>query len=171
MRITATRLSWIASCLLAALPPALGADDLPPGLLACRAEQDDAKRLACYDGQVDAQARAPGAAADGAGSAPGAANAEERFGMEGELARDERERARAEGRELEELRSTVAAVASRADGSLTISLENGQVWTSRESDPGVSLKVGDPVRIRRRAMGSYVLNGRSSWSIRVKRVQ
>ena len=161
-----------AGCLLTMVAPLLAAQDLPPALLACRAEQDDAKRLACYDRHLDAQPR-PSAVAiqDAAPPADTVAAAQERFGMESELARSEREQAREVGRELDELHSTVAQLASRPDGTLIITLENGQVWAPREYHPTFSLKVGDPVRIRRGAVGSYVLNATSNRSTRVKRLR
>lgn len=162
----------VAGCLLAVLTPVVAARDLPPEFVACRTEPDDARRLACYDRHLDATIQSsPKPARVDAGSPAVTVAAAERFGLEGTIAQNERKQAREEGRELLELNSTVARLTSRPDGVLIITLENGQVWAPKESDPNVILRVGDPVRIRRGAMGSYVLNGRSNWSARVKRLQ
>lgn len=162
----------VTGLLLTLMAPVLAAQDLPPEFMACRTEPDAAKRLACYDRHLDATIQsAPEPAQTDAGSPAVTPAAEERFGLEGTLARSERQQAREEGRELLELSSTVTRLTSRADGVLVITLANGQVWAPKEFDPNVVLRVGDPVRIRRGAMGSYVLNGRSSWSTRVRRLQ
>src|SRR5688572_11642975 len=76
---------------------ALGAEDIAAAVNACRAEADDARRLACYDRAVgrangNAPAAAPAAAATAATApapAPAPAQTEDSFGRERQLAHEE----------------------------------------------------------------------------------
>ena len=106
-----------------------------------------------------------------AGPASPPATAEERFGYEGELARKEQEKLRKEGQELEELHSKAAGISKHLNGTLVITLENGQVWGQNAPESYFPLEIGDPVRIRPAAMGSFLLYGNSKRSIRVTRLR
>ncbi|MSQ91925.1 MAG: hypothetical protein EXR87_03185 [Gammaproteobacteria bacterium] len=148
----------LVAALSAVIAPGLAAQELPAALSACRAEQDDARRLACYDREVDRQVPPPAAA-------------EERFGYEGALARKEQDELRKEEPELAELHSKAAGISTRPNGTLVITLENGQVWRQNAPESYFPLKIGDPVRIRPAAMGSFLLFGNSRRSIRVTRLR
>ena len=59
--------------------------------------------------------------------------------------------------QVEELRARVIAVRLDAYGKPIVTLDNGQVWFQVDS-PVLKLNAGDEVRIRRAAMGSYLLS-------------
>ena len=59
--------------------------------------------------------------------------------------------------QMEELRARVTAVRLDAYGKPIITRDNGQVWLHVDL-PVLKLNAGDEVRIRRAAMGSYLLS-------------
>jgi hypothetical protein len=154
-----------------ALPAAAQADGTEAAMRACRAEADDAKRLACYDREADRIAALP--AESGAAVAPAtpAMTPEERFGRRGPIAREEKDKERAEARELGELKAAVTEIWTRSDGLMRITLDNGQVWSQNRADPFFRLKTGDVVKILPAALGSYLMSGPSKRSTRVSRIQ
>jgi hypothetical protein len=173
----------------AALSPASAAPAASAGeFLACAAEKDDARRLACFDA---AAARA-GTAADSpsgtataaptpaataatvatatAATATPALSQEERFGLRGDL-KEEKAKKAPELAELNELQAQVTQVATKPHGQLVLSLDNGQVWYEIQANTAIRVKVGDKVTIKAGALGSYSLvapNGRSSKVTRVR---
>jgi hypothetical protein len=169
-------LPWVAAMMAA--PAALAADDPGASLLACRAEPDDARRLACYDREVDrldAQA-APAAAVVAAPAATAAPAApaltpEERFGRTGAMTREEADRKEQESRELTELQATVTEIWTRADGLMVLTLDNGQIWKQVRPDSRFRLKAGEQVKIQPAALGSFLLSGPGKRSTRVSRVK
>lgn len=69
---------------------------------------------------------------------------------------------------IKELTAQVANVDENALGTVTLTLDNGQVW--RQTDGRLRAKVGQSVRIKRGGMGGYFLSvdgGRSVRAIRV----
>jgi hypothetical protein len=155
-------LPWVAAMMAA--PAALAADDPGATLRACRAEQDDAKRLACYDREVDRQdSQAPPAVP--------AATPEERFGRTGVMTREEADRKEQESRELTELQATVTEIWTRADGLMVLTLDNGQIWKQVRPDSRFRLKAGEKVKIQPAALGSFLLSGPTKRSTRVSRVK
>ena len=182
----------ITSLLLAvATWPASAAEDVGDALRACRAETDDARRLACYD-RVTGQARpqpaavaapktsaspppAPpkpaAASASPAAAAPAAATAEDKFGRERAMAAEEEKRKADESRELGELSAVVTDIDTRIDGLMTITLDNGQVWRQNTPDSKFRLKTGDHVRIQPGSLKSFIMSGPSKHSTRVTRVK
>lgn len=134
-----------------------GADN--SALSACRAVPDDAARLACYDVLADAP------------TAPAATppSPETLFGRDA-VQSDEIVRQAAGIDQLDELQLRV--VSARADplGKAVLAFDNGQVWAQLDSPPA-RIKPGEDVRIRRAALGSYLLlregGGRG---IRVRRI-
>jgi len=132
----------------ALVKPALAADDdLAHRIAACTHEQDDARRLACFD-----HAAVPKAAA-----AP-KLDATQAFGVHGsELARnrdDDKPQADAAPKRIS---ATVTAIEKRARGELVVTLDNGQVWAQKEIGAYFPLKVGDPVAILAGTLGSFRL--------------
>jgi hypothetical protein len=152
--------AWIAA-------PAL-AQDARERLMACRAETDDTRRLACYDREMGREQESASAAAD---PPPAPASAEERFGRERAIAQREAERAREESRQLGSLEAVVTDIRRRADGLMTLTLDNGQVWQQNRPDSMFRLEEGDPVVIQPGALKSYILSGPSKRSTRVSRVK
>jgi hypothetical protein len=152
------------------LSPALAAGTTASAsFMACAGEQDDARRLACFDAavaQVRTQPAPPleSAAATAAAAAVVPLSKEERFGLRGDLKQEKAKQA-PELAELKELRATVTKVAAKPYGELILTLDNGQVWYEIQSNSGIRVKVGDQVTIRSGALGSYSVvapNGRSS---------
>lgn len=139
------------------------------GLKACRAEADDARRLACYDREMDrVQEAAPAAAAPPAAAQP---TAEARFGRERAIVREETERQERETSAIGELQAQVVEIQTRSDGLMTFTLDNGQVWRQNAPDSKFRLKKGEMVRIQPGAMNSFILSGPSKRSTRVSRLK
>jgi hypothetical protein len=166
----------------------IAAEALPGTLRACMAEQDDARRLACFDREsarltqsaapVRAQpaaaapasvvattapaAAAPAAAvattAAPAAAAAGAQSAEDKFGYRGNLARAEVDQQQAAEQQFETLTATVTALSTQPRGELVLTLDNGQVWAQKAADKPLQLKIGDQVSIRRASLGSFLLS-------------
>jgi hypothetical protein len=155
------------------LSPALAAGPTAnASFLSCAGEQDDARRLACFDAAVTQARTQPTPAVDSAAPAAAAATAaavvplskEERFGLRGDLKQEKAKKA-PELAELKELRATVTKVAAKPYGELILTLDNGQVWYEIQANSGIRVKTGDQVTIRSGALGSYSIvapNGRSS---------
>ena len=136
---------------------------LQQALQACVAERDDARRLACFDRAM--QASAP--------LVPGAPvmSPQQRFGFTGELARKARDASGETAQELRELDAVVAAVATRGYGQLSVTLDNGQVWSQKAAGQFFRIKVGDRVTVKSAALGSFLLVDAEGRSIRVSRVK
>jgi hypothetical protein len=184
-----------AGLLLAALTlaePALARADASSvdAVRACRAERDDARRLACFDAaaarldQGPATAgRTPGGAAPAttaggdvrAAAAPATAatamTPEQRFGYRGEVAREALDQERAALPELERLTTTVQSAGRQATGDFVVTLANGQVWAQLPMGTPQRLKAGDEVTITPASLGSYMLKGPTGRGVRVKRVR
>ena len=127
--------------------PALAVDDdLAKRIAACTSEQDDARRLACFD-----RAAAPKAAAP-------KVDATQTFGVQGsELARSREDSdSRPEG-PPKRISASVTAIDKRPRGELLITLDNGQVWAQKEAGAYFPLKVGDPVAVLAGTLGSFRL--------------
>lgn len=142
-------------------------------LEACRAEPDDARRLACYDRAMD---RPSEIAASTPVDKPAPAETkdltpEERFGRSGAMAREEIDRQTEESRELGELTAKVTEIWTRSDGLMVLTLDNGQTWSMNRPDPFFRIKTGDPVKIQPAALGSFLLSGPSKRSTRVTRTK
>ncbi|MGH8198321.1 MAG: hypothetical protein ACRETI_09120 [Steroidobacteraceae bacterium] len=166
-----------------ATTPARAAEEANAALEACRAEADDARRLACYDremdaGEMDRIVREPESAGVSPAEAPAEASvppqvltAEERFGREGAMTREEVDRREVQSRELGKLEAKVTEIWTRSDGLMVFTLDNGQVWKQNGPDSQFRLKTGDPVRIQPAAMNSFLLSGPSKRSTRVSRLK
>lgn len=149
--------------------PALAASPTA-AFMACAAEKDDARRLACFDAAVVQAKAQPAAPAGATAAAPAAVAAvpvltkEERFGLRGDL-KEEKAKQAPELEELDQLRVKVTKVAAKPHGELVLTLDNGQVWYEIQANSGIRVKVGDEVTIKPGALGSYSVvapNGRSS---------
>lgn len=159
------------------------AQEMAQVLQACRAEPDDARRLACYDRAMDRAAEPTRPAATNQPVAAGTPteerapaetkelSPEERFGRSGTMAREEIDRKNEESRELGELTATVTEIRTRSDGLMVLTLDNGQTWSMNRPDPFFRIKTGDTVKIQPAALGSFLLSGPSKRSTRVTRTK
>jgi hypothetical protein len=170
---------------------AAGAEDIGAAVRACRAEADDARRLACYDlaaGRAKAfePTAAPPAASQPAASAPAAAapaaaapvaapaaaaSSEDNFGRERQLTYEEDQKRAEATHAVGELQSSIAGIEKRMDGLLTFTLDNGQVWRQVRPDSKFSINDGDAIRIQPGSLGSFILSGPTKKSTRVTRVK
>ncbi|MGE0030512.1 MAG: hypothetical protein AB7T20_05280 [Steroidobacteraceae bacterium] len=165
MRTLTRRMVLPCVVALMAIPAAMAAEDPGASLRACRSEVDDAKRLACYDREVDRLA--PQAAAP---AAP-ALTPEERFGRTGAMNREESDRREQESRDLAELHATVTEIWTRGDGLMVLTLDNGQIWKQVRPDSLFRIKAGEQVKIQPAALGSFLLSGPNKRSTRVARLK
>jgi len=181
--------AWSAAAPAQAAPAAL-----PASVTACMSEQEDARRLSCYDREIarlSAQPRAsqapppvvasPQAAPPQAPPAQVAAKAapkstaaptdpETGFGFRGEVAREAVDQRKAETSSLAQLDSTVAQIATRPHGELVLTLENAQVWVQKSPDTSFRVKTGDHVTIKKGSLGSFLMagpTGRTTWVSRL----
>jgi hypothetical protein len=161
-------LGSVATAIVLGAVAASGAEDISAAIGACRAEADDARRLACYD-RAAGRVKASGHAASTASAAP-AAPADD-FGRERQLAYEEDQKRAEATRSVGELESSVAGIETRMDGLLTFTLDNGQVWRQVRPDSRFSIKPGDMIRIQPGSLGSFILSGPTKKSTRVTRVK
>jgi hypothetical protein len=137
----------------------------------CRSITGETERLACYDREVAAmdQARASGelVAMDRQQvrrtrrSLFGLAVPD--LGIFGDDNDDDEEASRIE--------STVRSASVNANGKWTIELADGARWIQTDSrNLNFPPRAGQPIRIRRAAMGSYLANVNNQTAIRVRRV-
>jgi len=134
--------------------------DLPTALLACREVQDNDARLACFD-------RESARLAEIAEATP-PLTPEDRFGLPRAIT-PTKEETGPRRREATVLRARLRLVASRSDGLIVFTLDNGQVW--RQLEPGSDLfaRPGDAVQLSKGAFGNYWLRGASGRTCRVVR--
>lgn len=140
-------------------------------VVACQSVADAMQRLACYDRQVGVMARAQAS---------------------GDLVSMDRQQVRKTrrslfgialpdlgafgGNEIEgegsQLETTITAVRQNGDGKWTFDLAEGGRWAQIDSrEFVVDPKRGQPIRIRRAAMGSYLANVNKQVAVRVRRLQ
>ncbi len=146
------------------------AEDPSTTLAKCAEEQDDARRLACYDRAIGTQEKRPipGAAAPPA-TAPVPAKPDEELGARELRDQQEREAESSDPNRPTELVAKVAEIAKRPNGTHVITLDNGQVWVESSIDYSFRVKVGETVKIRRAALGSFLLSTPGKHSTRVTR--
>jgi len=134
--------------------------DLPTALLACREVQDNDARLACFDRE---SARLAALAEATTPLTP-----EDRFGLPRAVT-PTKEETGPRRQEATVLRARLRLVASRSDGLIVFTLDNGQVW--RQLEPGSDLfaRPGDAVQLSKGAFGNYWLRGASGRTCRVVR--
>jgi hypothetical protein len=138
-------------------------------LLSCRQIADGAQRLACFDRE----------------SAHVSAGLQSR-----ELVIIDKERARTASRsvfgfsipnfgglfgsrnEVSSIESTIRSARSNPYGGYTVALADKSVWSQTDDSPlGFPPRGGDPVTIRRGALGSFVMQVGGQPSVKVKRVE
>jgi hypothetical protein len=186
------------SVVLMGSPPHLVAsENASDGVLACAAEADEERRLACFDALAAGlrDPRPPAAAAPGsstaatfpvspsaasaapvAPSAAAAAAAVAQPSQAGTPSPEDRFGLRVDRKEqkkddLTELSARATAISPKPRGELVITLDNGQVWGEIAPGSKIKVKPGDSVKIEAGTLGSFILiapNGRSSKVTRIR---
>lgn len=117
---------------------------------ACALIHDDTSRLACYDQRFGSPVvPSKSAAADDARDTPPATGAKKDSSFH----------------------AAVTGIESRGDGKFVFSLGNGQVWAQTELNTRIVVRVGDTVRIRAGALGSFLLSNEAGIATRVRRLR
>jgi len=130
-----------------------GAAALPDALQACKKEQDDSRRLACYDREMAQLAAAP----------------DKSIGLSPEQQRKLEPPETRTTPKPEVLSSVMRAVTQRADGRMVFSLANGEVWVQGEAWERFDVRAGDAVQIKPGLLGSFHLYAPSGLATRVTR--
>jgi hypothetical protein len=155
-------------------------------MMACNTIDKKSARLACYDAQAQGalvaaappsspQAAAPAplppsaaAPAPAYSPAPAAAPAAT-FGMVNKKRARERQ---SRPREASAIEARAVSAVDDGIGHYTIALDDGARWKMTESAPGFAPpRAGDEVRIRRGALGSFLMDVNKQTSVRVERIQ
>lgn len=137
----------------------------------CRAIADGTQRLACYDAQVarldEASARKEVMVID---QAEVKRTRKGLFGFNfndlGLFGGDD-DKSQEEG--VNQIESTVRSARQDGSGKWIITLEDGAKWTQTDSSSIRDPKPGQPIKVRKAAMGSYFANVNGQRAIRVTR--
>ena len=140
-------------------------------LVDCRAVPDSAQRLACYDAQVSlldaAETREEVVVVDRAQIKKARKSL---FGLtlpSLSMFGGDKDDGTEEGFSF--IESKIAAIKTTPDGKYAFKLEDGARWTQTEYQSMRTPKVGDTIRIRKAALGSFMANINERPAIRVKR--
>jgi hypothetical protein len=171
MTLSMNQRGWAAGVLAAMLlahVAGAAAQTATSALRACRAETDDAKRLACYDREmarmVESEHSAPAAATAARPPAePPPSSATERFGLPPE-------RIVKQDAVPSKLTARVSSVSQRAQGRYLITLDNGQVWLQMEDSLGFAPQAGGSVTVTRGMTGAYYMADKH-YVVSVRRMQ
>ena len=161
--------AFLLALVLAGCVPPATAQDVLANIRQCAAEPDDARRLACYDRQfrVLSTNSRPQPQTTPNPAPSDAATAEQRFGMNGQVERND---PTAQSPKLDKLTDRVTAVQHKPRGEAVFKLESGQVWEEADGETPIELKVGETITIDAGVMGAYWLLSKSG-SVRVKRTR
>ena len=169
--VTALALGLLAAAPAAAKDkPAAAPPAVYRAVVDCRALTDPAQRLACFDRTVGEMAKA-GEAKDLV-VLDRETMRETRKGLFGfSLPKlklfgggDEDDRD-----EVKEVESTISSVRTASDGFPIITIADGARWKQTDGR-NVFPEVGDPIRIRRATLGSYLANVKKQAAVRVMRL-
>lgn len=142
------RMIAVAALLLAQVAGAAEpAANIPAQLRSCVAIKRNTERLACFDRGIRVLSETQGAQTGGA-----APSAESSFGLFAQAPTAPQGDARDE---VETLEARVTQIATSADGSALIVLDNDQSWRQISGSATLLLKVGDAVVIRRAALDRF----------------
>jgi hypothetical protein len=153
--------SVLLCCVAAGRAGSVWSEDLAAAR-ACVGIADTAARLACYDAAFAAKG-AP--AATPAASGP----SEAQFGDDGQL----QAQLKAKADLPKKLQLKVRSVVPLGQGLYRLTLENGQIWETRQADWALEFKSGDTVTISRMIFDSYQITpaGQGGRSVGVKRIE
>jgi hypothetical protein len=136
--------------------PAVAGERLAPSLQACRSESDDARRLSCYDREVDELA----------------ANSARTPGLGAQQVPTTRKDVSSLPRPVERVAATITAMQLSQRAGFEITLDNGQVWREVSPEGEPRIKVGDAITIRPAPLGSFWLTtSGSNWGAKVHRIR
>jgi hypothetical protein len=152
----------LAAMLLVSSALATGAE-LPPQFETCAALRRDAERLLCYDKAV-AHIRA------GVADAP-APSPENMFGAGGGIAPAKTDTPEPERAELRQITAAVTSARRTDDGTLLLSLDNGQAWRQQDGEVTLVIDDGDTVTVQRASFGTFRITDKRGRSARFKRVR
>ncbi|MFN7056925.1 hypothetical protein [Hyphomonas sp.] len=168
-------LGFVILATYAASPAFAQPSDPMAGVYACRAVENDAERLACFDKAVtELQQRQQAGEVQAIDTAAIEQLERDSFGLSlpslGALLQRSGDGQRGEVTEVtEKVRSArISNVSQRA----IVTLENGQVWEQIDTTRvnASTLRRASEARIRRAALGSFLMNIDGSPAFRVKRV-
>lgn len=132
----------------------------------CAALPEPTARLACYDASFTATTSA---AANPAPRRDADERAHRDFGLNPAQLRELPDRAPASA--PEHIDATVAAVTTSSAGERVVTLGSGQVWVITESRSKGQVRVGDLIRIRKAALGSFKLVTEAGVALRARRLR
>jgi hypothetical protein len=187
----------LSAVLMGSPPHVVAAESASDGVLACAAEADEERRLACFDALAAGlrDPRPPAAAAPGsstaatfpvspsaasaapvAPSAAAAAAAVAQPSQAGTPSPEDRFGLRVDRKEqkkddLTELSARATAISPKPRGELVITLDNGQVWGEIAPGSKIKVKPGDAVKIEAGTLGSFILIAPNERSSKVTRIR
>jgi hypothetical protein len=142
-------------------------------VFACAEIQDQAQRLACYDGAVGRLQQAQ-QAGDIVAVDRGQAETIQREGFGFSLPSIPRLFGGTQGgelRQVEEVSTEVTRVSRRGDGTASFTLANGQTWSQIDNENSRNVRDGGHVIIRRATFGSFLMHVDAGGpALRVRRV-
>ena len=150
------------------------AQELSESLARCRAVTEDAARLQCYDAVANALQGAeaqvipadPVARADVSNAGPRDSVANTPLPPAQVVKQQHATDASGDA----PISGTIIAIDVLPNGGRIVTLDNGQRWRETGTAPSLKLYVGQTVRIRPGALGSFRLFGSGNKATRVKRV-
>lgn len=168
-RLTLATVTLVCGGLLATSAPAQESDSARlQAILSCGTIDKKSARLACYDALV----HGGGVAASAAAPSAAVAAAPPSFGSKA-IKKTATDRARvAPVKEASQIIGRTTSAVDDGIGHYTITLEDGARWQMTEASPGfIPPRNGDTVRIRKAALGSYLMEVNYQAAVRVTRVQ
>ena len=143
--------AWLWACALACVTLAAHADDIASAR-ACTGIADSIARLSCFDAAF--AAREPGSAAVSDSRVPSPAASVSPIAAFGD--RGQRLANQAVKPELpKRINYRVTQAESLAGGLFRLTMDNGQIWATKETDWALQFDKGDEVTIQRMVMGGY----------------
>lgn len=161
---------WSAALVVAALgasgPALAGTDATAHALADCARIDAPDVRLACYDAIVG---RAPSPTKPGSTAATPVPAAAATGHAAADFGKPRPPPPKPEKGVEESVHAAVSRVAADPQGHVTLTLDNGQVWTVIETD--VRVDAGEAVTIRHGALGSFVLVTATRHTYHVRRLR
>lgn len=143
-------------------------------LTACRTIGDNAERLACYDRQVAALEQAEASREIAVVDRTQIRRTRRSlFGLrlpDLGIFGDDTDQSE-DGAAVNEINSTIQAITSGADGRVHYVLAEGGVWAQTEGRRGRPPRAGQPIRIRRGPLGSFMASIDGRPGVRVIRIR
>jgi hypothetical protein len=153
--ITSRTVKIGASWIVWSVAAAAAGQVLPDAIQACKSEQDNARRLQCYDREV---AKFP-------------MTTEQGFGLSESAVAVAQHKSSGAAPEVKHLTAKVVAITERPHAGFVATLDNGQIWVQNEMESLRVIDVGDMVTIKPGMLGSFWLVGPSGRRTKAHRVQ